>query len=149
MTNKPSSDQAMQFAIMLNAGLPAQDAIRYFSESQDPRDLADQMMAWQRSREVQVAMRTLMGKSWTEMTLDEQRDNALSLHYRQMAYFLFSNNYSDLQGNDKLKADTARQALEAQRAGTAGQQDALSLFFADINSGKVKLNKPMVQVKPN
>jgi hypothetical protein len=149
---KPSSEQALQFAIMIKAGLPPKDALGYFlpPEMTDPRDIAQVLIQWQRSREVQRATHQLMGKAWQEMSLEEMRDYALDRHYAQMAYFLFSTHYADLQGNDKLKADTARQALEAQRAGTAGQQDALSQFFADINSGKVKLAKPVMPiVKPN
>jgi hypothetical protein len=145
---KPDKEQALQFAVMLQAGLPAHEAIRYFCSNEDEVQLAYMLKDWQKSPLVARAMQTLMGKTWQEMTLDERIAHALDLHYSGLAYFLFSNNYSDLQGSDKLKADTARQALEARQAGTAGKSDALSQFFADINSGKVKLAKP-VQVVQN
>jgi hypothetical protein len=78
------------------------------------------------------------------MTLEEKIKTATDNHYAQLAYFLFSHNYSDLGTTDKAKADTARQALEAKLAGTAGKGDALSQFFSDINSGKIKLGKPVL-----
>jgi hypothetical protein len=53
-----------------------------------------------------------------------------------MAFYLYSHNYCDLSGNEKLKADTCRQALEVKTAGMAGKLDALSQFYADILSKK-------------
>ncbi len=148
--NNPTNDQAMQFCIMINAGLPAMEAIVYFAlPDEDSESIAYKLRDWQRSPQVKRAMAILMRKSWTEMTLDERITHALDLHYSGLAYFLFSHNYADLGGPDKAKADTARMALEARMAGTAGKTDQLSQFFADINSGKVKLNSPVSVVKTN
>ena len=148
--NHPTTDQAMQFCIMINAGLPAMEAIVYFATPEDDSEaLAYKLRDWQRSPVTKRAMATLMRKSWTEMSLDERITHALDLHYSGLAYFLFSHNYADLGGPDKAKADTARQALEARMAGTAGKTDALSQFFNDINTGKVKLNQPVPVVKAN
>lgn len=135
----PDKDQALAFAIMLQAGLPAKDAILYFATSEDPSEQAYMLQDWQRSASVKRAMLSLMGKAWQDMTLEEKRDHALNLHHAQLAYFLFSHHYEDLASADKQKADTARQVLEAHRAGTLGKEDALTKFFSDINSGKVKL----------
>lgn len=139
----PSKDEALQFAIMLQAGLPARDAILYFCPSDDPTEQAYMLQDWQRSTAVKRATLELMGRPWQELNLEEKRDRALELHYAQLAYFLFSHHYDDITGGDKLKADTARQVLEAHKAGTAGNEDALSRFFADINSGRVKLAPPV------
>jgi hypothetical protein len=87
-------------------------------------------------------MASLMKKAWQEMTLSEKMETALDIHYSGLAYFLFSHNYGDLGAADKAKADTARTALEQKLAGVAGRGDALSRFFDDINSGKVKLSPP-------
>lgn len=135
----PSKDQALQFAIMLGAGLPASEAILYFTESEDPRELQEMLSGWMRSRAVKSAMAELQGKAWTDMSLEEQINNALNQHYRGLAYFLHSHHYAEVGEKDKAKLDTARNALEAKVAGTAGKGDALSQFFADINSGKLKL----------
>jgi hypothetical protein len=62
------------------------------------------------------------------------------------SYMLFSNNYIEANSTDKQKLDTARGAIESKLAGTAGKLDALSQFYDDINSGKLKLNKPAPMV---
>ena len=131
---------------MLQAGLPASEAILYFTETSDPQELAHMLRKWMTSKAVKEATSQLLGKSWTEMTLEEKIKTATDNHYAQLAYFLFSHNYSDLGQVDKAKADTARQALEAKLAGVAGKGDALSQFFHDINTGKIKLGKPILPV---
>ena len=138
----PTEDQALAFAVMLQAGLPAQEAILYFAESDDPLEVANQLRFWQRSRLVKQAMLTLMKKPWQEMTLEERMHYALELHYSSLAHFLYSHNYTDLTPVDKAEADTARAAIEAKLAGTAGKSDALSRFFEDVSSGRVKLGLP-------
>jgi hypothetical protein len=139
----PTKDQAFQFAIMLQAGLPASEAILYFVQPEDPQELAIILRKWIHSAAVKEATSQLLGKSWVNMTLEEKIKTATDNHYAQLAYFLFSHNYSDLGTVDKAKADTARTALEAKMAGVAGKTDALSQFFDDINSGKIKLGKPV------
>jgi hypothetical protein len=137
---KPTADQALQFAIMLRAGLPASDAIVYFTDgSEDAAELTYKLQEWQKSSSVKAAMLTLMGKSWQDMTLDEQISTALNQHYAGLAYYLFSHNYSEVASHDKPKIDTARAALEARQAGTAGRGDALSMFMDDFRAGKFKL----------
>jgi hypothetical protein len=139
----PSPEQALQFAVMVNAGLPPSEAILYFTQETDTRLLAELTRAWQRSREVRKALASLMGRSWTEMSLQERCQAALDQHYTQLAYLLFSSHYAEAQQADKTKLDTARQALEAKLAGTAGKGDVLSQFFDDVRSGKVKLARPV------
>lgn len=142
----PTKEQAYAFAVMLQAGLPPSDAILYFATSEDTAELTIMVRKWMRAAEVRRAVAGLMGKNWTDMSLEEKRDYALNHHYTQMAYFLYSNHYAELGGPDKAKADTARQALEAHKAGTAGKTDALSRFFDDIKSGTVKLGQPITKV---
>lgn len=139
----PDKDQALQFAIMLKAGLPASEAILYFADGEtDPREIADMLQVWTRSRAVKAAITQLYGKAWTDMTLEEQMTNARDTHYSQLAYLLFSNHYGEVGPGDQAKLDKARAAIEARLAGTAGKGDALSRFFEDINSGRVKLTLP-------
>ena len=80
-----------------------------------------------------------MGKSWQEMSLEERIHFSIDKHYSEMAYFLYSHNYSQLVGTDRQKADICRQALEAKIAGTAGKMGPLEQFWADIKTGKVTL----------
>lgn len=140
---KPTEDQAIQFAIMLQAGLPASDAILYFTTEDEPSVLADLLQEWTRSAALKRAMLKLLGKPWQDMSLDERCKNALDFAYAGMAYYLFSRNYSEMGPADKAKYDTARLALEARAAGTAGKGDALSMFFDDLKAGKLKLSKPV------
>ena len=146
---KPTPEQALQFAIMLKAGLPGQDAILYFCDgTEDPAAIAYKLQDWQKSNAVRGAMLKLMGKSWQEMSLDEQCTTALNQHYAGLAYYLFSHNYSEVASHDKPKIDTARQALEARQAGTAGKGDALSQFMDDFRANTLKLT-PVKAILPS
>lgn len=138
----PTDEEAMQFCIMLQAGLPADQAILYFAQSDDPGEIAEQLRKWQRSRAVQKAQTALMGKAWQDMTLEEKIENGLNYHYASLAYLLFSTNYCSVGSADKAKLDSARQSLEAKRAGTAGQGDPLSRFMDDFRLGRIKLPTP-------
>lgn len=136
----PSDEQAMQFAIMLQAGLPAEQAILYFADTDDPATIHLMLQKWTRSRAVATAQKALLGKSWQEMSLEEKIDTALNQHYASLAFLLFSTNYVSAGQSEKNKLDSARQALEAKKAGTAGKGDVLSTFFDDVRSGRIKLN---------
>ena len=142
----PTQDEAVQYAIMINAGLPAEDAIRYFTDSEDPAEVATLLRKWQRSAAVRRAMHQLMGKTWQEMTLDERITYALNQHYSNLAYLLFSQNYLTANPTEKSKMDAARVALEAKAAGLAGKGDALTRFFDDLHTGKLML-KPAMQAR--
>lgn len=139
----PSDEQARAFAVMLSAGLPAEQAILYFTDTQDPAQVSEMLRVWTRSRKVQAAQALLMGKSWQEMSLEERIKYALDQHYSALAYLLYSTNYNSVGPQDKAKLDTARVALEQKLAGTAGKGDALSQFFEDFRAGKLKLQQPL------
>lgn len=135
-----TDDLALQFAIMLRAGLPAETAILYFTDSTDASEISAQLSRWTRSKHLQSAQLKLMGKNWQDMTLEEQIDCGLTQHYSTLAFLLWSTNYITVGANDKAKLDTARTALEAKRAGTSGQADPINRFFADFQAGKLKFN---------
>lgn len=137
----PDDSQALAFALMLQSGLPAAEAILYFTEDiSDPNELAAILKKWQSSTKVKRAMLTLMRKPWQELSLDEKITTALNNHYSQLAYLLFSHNYIEVGSAEKTKLDTARVALEQKLAGMSGKTDALTRFFDDIASGKLHLN---------
>jgi hypothetical protein len=136
----PTEDQALQFAVMLQAGLPSSQAILYFVETDDAAELTMILKRWMRSKAVRSAINKLQRKPWDQMSLEERMKAALDQHYNSLAFLLFSVNYIEANSTDKTKLDTARQAIESKLAGSAGKLDALSQFFDDINSGKVKLN---------
>lgn len=132
----PSDDQAFQFCVMLQAGLPSSEAIRYFVESDDPGELATLLRKWRHCAAVQRAQKKLQGKSWIDMSLEEKLRAGLDMAYASMAFVLYSTNYSEATSQEKAKLDTARQAIEAKLAGTAGSQDPMSRFLADLQAGK-------------
>lgn len=136
-----TKDQAYQFAVMLSAGVPGGEAIRYFFPDENPTSQKAWLEKWMRSEEVQKAIILLQGKSWEKMSTEEKIQFAIDKHYVEAAYFLYSHNYAELVGADKTKADTCRQVLETKLAGMAGKMDALSQFWADITNGKIKLSQ--------
>lgn len=138
----PSKEQAYQFAIMLSAGVPGAEAIRYFYPDDNPTSQKAWLDKWMRSEEVQRQIILLQGKSWEKMSTEEKIQFAVNKHYVEAAYFLYSHNYAELTGAEKTKADTCRQVLETKLAGMSGKMDALSQFWADVQSGAIKLGKP-------
>jgi hypothetical protein len=138
-------EQYRQLAVMMTSGMPSVDAIRYFAL--DGMDDAALMVFHDtviRAKALARAVRELQGKSWQDMSLDEKMKWAVEKHYAEMAYFLYSHNYSELSGLEKTKADTCRVSLEQRLAGTSGQMNALDQWFADVRSGKVKLGTAVV-----
>lgn len=135
----PDNDQAYAFAVMLSAGLPASDAIVYFTDQTDPVFLAQMIAQWQKSRLVKRSLRELMGKAWQEMSLAERMQAGLDQHYNTLSYLLYSRNYLEADPATKGKLDSARVAIEARLAGQSGRSDALTRFFEDIQTGKLRL----------
>lgn len=137
-------EAARELALILQSGMPVSEAVLYFLPEGTPaaeaRVVAER---WQKSPALGKAVSALQGKSWQHMSLEEKMGLAVSKHYAEMAYFLYSRNYSELQGADKTKADTCREAIERKLTGTAGQQDPLTRFLADVQSGRIKLGQPV------
>lgn len=133
----PNSFQAAEFALMLHAGVPPLDALAYFVDAgEQAPEIAHK---WMHCEAVRKELRTLQGKTFQKMSLEERLQHAIEKHYSEMAYYLHSHNYNDLEGAMKQKADTCRTALEAKLAGMAGKSDAMTQFFNDLAIGKVKL----------
>lgn len=141
----PDESQAGQFVLMLRAGLPAEQAILYFIEIDDPMEMRKILSTWLRSRTVSRAQLIADGARWEEMSLDDRITTALEQHYSSLAYLLRSVNYLNANAVDKAKIDQAREALERKVAGTAGKGDALQQFADDLRTGKIKLNLPAKQ----
>lgn len=135
----PTKEQAWQFALMIQGGMPPIDAIGYFFSGVEDRELMQHLKGWQTSSFFKIATLQLQGKAFQDMTLEEKIKYSLDLHYSQMAYYLYSRNYAVLTSAEKQKADTCRIALEQKIAGTAGQNDPLTNFWRDLRSGKVTL----------
>jgi len=144
----PTREQALQFVTMINSGLPSNEAIKYFIDSDqllNPNFVKHLHDKWMLSRHVSAAQKELMGnKTWMQLSLDEKIKWSLEKHYAEHAYFLYTHNYSELQATEKAKADTCRTVLENKLAGMSGKLNALDAFFQDVMSGVVELpNKPV------
>ena len=136
-------DTALQFAVMLQSGLPPGDAILYFVDTDDRVEVETQLHRWMKSRLVKSAMAKLEKSPWTNLTTEERCRRALDQHYNQLAYLLHSEHYGEASQLDKAKMDTARQAIEAKLAGMAGKTDALSQLLMDIKEGKLRVARPV------
>jgi hypothetical protein len=131
---KLSQAEADQFALILLSGAPMSDAIRYFLPMGGPDEFAESAaQEWPNQPEVVEALKRYTGgEDWHRMSDEERLDVAIKKHYNEMAYFLWTNNYAESTGNEKLKADTCRIAIETKLAGMAGQESPLSRFYHDM-----------------
>lgn len=125
-------EQAQQFAIILSSGVPQLDALKYMLPEADAGTLKDNLPVWLADGGVQRAILAIQGKPWEGMSLQEKITFAISKHYTELAYFLYSHNYVELSGPERNKADVCRATLEAKLAGMAGKMDPLSTFLADL-----------------
>lgn len=133
----PDESQAYQFALMVMAGVPNEEALRYFIDADvqpDPIQFASWAKQWARSPEVMKQMVKLQHGSWVDLTPQQRIQLALDKHYNEMAYFLYTHNYADLAAHPavKTKADSCRTTLEAKVAGMAGKLNPLSAFWEDM-----------------
>jgi hypothetical protein len=131
---KLSQAEADQFALILLSGAPLTDAVGYFLPLDSPEEIiALVIQDWpQQSEVVEALKRYSGGEDWHRLTDEQRLEVAIKKHYNEMAYFLWTNNYAESAGNEKLKADTCRQAIETKLAGMAGQDSPLSRFYHDM-----------------
>ena len=127
-------EEAQEFAKIVMSGVPTHRAVRYFTPlAMDDDDIRDFSRACYAQSEVQAALQLLSGGvPWQSLSKEQRLSIALDKHYAELAYFLWANNYADLDGAGKQKADTCRQALDAKVAGTAGKGNAMERFYEDL-----------------
>ena len=130
-----SKFDADQYALMLLAGIPRTVAASYFAPQNCSQDeLEEYAHDWGKQVEVVEAVQrhSADGTPWHLMGPEERLKVAVDKHYADRAYFLWSHNYSDLNGLDKQKADSCLATLEAKLAGTAGQGSVLDRLYEDV-----------------
>jgi hypothetical protein len=134
MTRALNEAEADQFALMLLSGAPIGDSVRYFLDINTPDEvIMDAAETWPGQDEVLIALEKYTGgQAWHKMSDQQRLEVALKKHYNEMAYFLWSSNYAEIDGKERLKADTCRSALEVKVAGMAGQDSPLSRFYSDM-----------------
>lgn len=127
-------EEASQFAAMLLAGAPVVDAVGYFfPEDVHEAFVADAIEEWPVQKEVLEALqRCSGGEAWHKMSDEARSELALRKHFNEMAYYLWTNNYTELDGSGKVKADTCRQALQDKASGIAGQDSPIARFYHDL-----------------
>ena len=120
--------------MILLSGAPVTDAVRYFlPATASDADRAVATEQWPAQAEVLEAIqRYTGGEAWHQMADQDRMSVALKKHYNEMAYYLWTANYAEMTGNEKLKADTCRVALETKLAGMAGQESPLARFYHDM-----------------
>ena len=127
-------EEASQFAAMLLAGAPVVDAVGYFfPEDVHEAFVAEAIEEWPVQKEVLEALqRYTGGEAWHKMSDEARSELALRKHFNEMAYYLWTNNYTELDGSGKVKADTCRQALQDKALGIAGQDSPIARFYHDL-----------------
>ena len=126
--------EAQEFAVMLLSGAPIADIVPYFwtTRADDETLLACEDW-WPRQVEVVTALQALTGgEPWHRMSDEARLDHALTKHYNELAYVLWTTNYAECTGAAKTKADTCRAAIEAKVAGMAGKESPLARFYHDL-----------------
>ena len=134
MTRVLNEPEAEQFALMLLSGAPIRDSVGYFLDENSPEEVVlDAAETWPGQDEVLIALEKYTGgQAWHKMSDQQRLEVALKKHYNEMAYFLWSSNYAEIDGKERLKADTCRSALEVKVAGMAGQDSPLARFYSDM-----------------
>ena len=127
-------EEAKEFAQMVLAGAPVGEVVPYFcdgTESEAQRIACERQ--WTAQREVVEALEVMLGGvAWHRMTDPQRLDAAVTKHYNELAYFLWTTNYAEADEGTKLKADTCRTAIEAKVAGMAGRESPLAQFYHDL-----------------
>ena len=131
---KLTTREAAQFASMVLSGAPAGEVVRYFWPANTSEDLlAASEDEWPMQPEVLEALQQQTGgMPWHQLSDDQRLDLSLKKHYNEMAYFLWTTNYAECGGSEKMKSDTCRQAIETKVAGMAGRESPLAQFYHDL-----------------
>ena len=134
MERRLTKREATDLAAMILSGAPITEAVRYFWDEEMPEEtlIAGEDL-WPVQPEVLQALEQQTGGvPGHQLTDDERLDISIRKHYNEMAYFLWTTNYTECDGASKLKSDTCRQAIEAKVAGMAGKESPLASFYHDL-----------------
>jgi len=129
-----TKQEAEQFALIVLSGAPVPEAVRYFwSGDLTDEELLTYEQAWPMQPEVLAVMERMTGgTAWHTMSDEQRLDVSLTKHYNELAYVLWTTNYAELAGAEKVRADTARTAIEAKLAGMAGRESPLATFYTEL-----------------
>lgn len=132
--------QAAQFALMILAGVTAEVGASYFLTDPPAEVIKEAARKWPKQKEVtRELVRLQGGKDWLAMSPAERVQTALDKHYNEMAFYLYHNNYADLDGGKKSKADICRESLEARIASAGKVNDPVAALYQAMLDGKLPL----------
>jgi hypothetical protein len=133
---------------LLHAGLPQLKAMAYLVPEYD-RTVSKTMRAgwrrrWMNDPLLLDAAKRLNGGEWVSLDPERRLEIALDKHYAELAYFLYTHDYADLEEVDLKKADVAREALAAKlnAADAEGEDAPFTRFMRDLMEGKVAAVRP-------
>lgn len=121
----PTPAQAAKFVKLLNAGVPALDAIRYVLPQIADADCDARLALWSTSTALADANAQTTGGAWEDLDPDVRIALALDKHHAELAYFLYTHRFdSSTDPSTARKMEEARTALAAQQKGNAPADDS-------------------------
>lgn len=141
-------ETAHEFVKLLHAGLPQLRAMAYLAPEYDRTISKTTRRMWQRrwmnDPILLEATTRLNGGQWVALDPDKRLEIALDKHYAELAYFLYTHDYAQLEEVELKKADVAREALSAKLTAsqTEGEDAPWTRFMRDLLDGKVSAVQP-------
>jgi len=132
---EPTEGQVRLVAAMLEAGIPAADAVDLVAPEIEvgARPLCAE--SWPILPAVmKERVRLNGGQTWLDMDEKSRITYALKLVYASMAYYLYAHPIAGLVGPALAKATQFTERLEKQQAGNAGAQSGFEEFLAKFAS---------------
>lgn len=117
LTREPklTATYAYEFVKLLHAGIPPLQALSYFAPKHYaallPKDRATWLAKWLNARLLVDATTTFNKAKWQDLDKDSRLTIALDKHMAELAYFLYTSNYQDVEGQDLKKSIDARTAI--------------------------------------
>lgn len=140
---------AGDFVRLLGAGLPPLEALAYFTEGyaafSDDRK-AEWLASWLSDPLMGAAVEAWNHGAWDRLSEDQRVEVALAHATNQMAHFLYTRPYHEVNGADLGKWTEARKALQARTdAKTGTGQSAYEKFLATLmNQASVAAGPPQL-----
>lgn len=126
---------------LLAAGVPPHDALRYLDPEYfavaDPKQRHAWLLAWSGDPMTLRAQSSLNGADWPDLEAGQRLTIAFDKHLAELAYFLFSHDYSKIEGTDLRKADAAREALMSYlKEGADAESSPFKRFLEEFMAGR-------------
>lgn len=155
---QPTATTAAEYVRIRAAGLPCEEAVAFFLPPGTRKLSAAALKAlggeWEISAPVAAAWDAFHGGKWQELSADTRLGIAIDHHLAQLAYYLYTSDFTDPLANTK-KIGEARDAILAKLESDKGGDDSrFNAFMRALIDGKSKgastpsLDGPPVYVEP-